>query len=350
MASASPLPDRVEKLRPFLDFSPDAVLVIEPEGNVVLTNAQTEALFGYPSEELVGQPVEVLLPERFRSVHARHRTAYLAKPRTRPMGVGLELFGLRKDGREFPVDISLHPLETEDGTLFVAAIRDVTERRRLEAFRDQFIASAAHELRTPLAAIGMAAQLLTEGDRMTEEDRESTWTALLRQCARATLLVSNLLDLSTLETGRFSLQLEEVDLTEIVARVLSSAPRPEGVTVATRLDTTRVVTDPSRLEQVLTNLLSNAFRYGGRQVRIEASSREGRARISVSDDGQGVAADLIPTMFEPFTRGKTAGAVGGSGLGLAVCRRIVEVQGGEIWYETSQPHGARLVVELPCVE
>jgi signal transduction histidine kinase len=168
---------------------------------------------------------------------------------------------------------------------------------------------------------------------------------LRRQCERATTLVANLLDLSNLEGGRLELEAQPVDLDRVTQQVFDTAPAPEGTIVEVRgVEGVKVVADDARLEQVLTNLVTNAYRYGGRHLRIGATRPKGWVRVTVSDDGPGVTADLIPSMFEPFARGKTAGAVGGSGIGLALCRRLMEAFGGQIWYETAEPHGACFVV------
>ncbi len=351
MSAAEPDRERAwsrETFRSLLESAPDAFVIIDPEGTIALVNAQTEALFSYPREEMLGNPVEMLLPERLRGAHVGNRDSYLAEPRVRPMGAGLDLFGRRKDGSEFPVDISLAPLDTEEGLLLAAAIRDVTERKRLEAVRDEFIHNAAHELRTPLAALsGLGQTLALHMHQMEEGDVQEALEALKRQGERASVLVSNLLDLSQLEGGRTDIKRHPVAVAETVARALETSPPTEGRSVDVEVDDgLRVKADPSRLEQVISNLLTNAYRYGGFRVKVEASAAAGHVILSVSDDGGGVPAELIPNMFEPFTRGKTAGAVGGSGIGLAVSRRIVEALGGSIWYETASPHGARINVQL----
>jgi protein-histidine pros-kinase len=339
-----------EKFRAFLESAPDAIVIIDTDGFITVVNAQTERLFGYPREELHGPPVEKLLPERFQEAHSAHRSAYRSDPRPRLMGAGLELYGRRRDGNEFPVDISLSPLQTEEGLLLAAAIRDVTLRKRLEAARDEFIHNAAHELRTPLATLaGLGELLATHLHQMSPDQVERALAALQRQGERASVLVANLLDLSQLESGRVRLHLESVDAAASARRAFDAAPPPEGSSVALEVPAGLAVwADAARLDQVLTNLLTNAYRYGGPQVRVEGEPVAGGAALTVSDDGAGIPPELLPRLFEPFIRGPQTEAQGGSGVGLALCQRLVEAFGGTIRHEPRSPSGARFVIRLPC--
>ncbi|MGO9342981.1 MAG: ATP-binding protein [Acidimicrobiales bacterium] len=325
-----------EAARAFLEFSPDAVVIIAASGMIILVNAQTESMFGYSRAELVGQPVEILIPKRLRNVHALQRDRYAARPRVRPMEAGLDLLGRRKDGTEFPVDISLAPVETARGRLVAASVRDITDRKRLEKVGDQFIYHAAHELRTPLATLAALGETLAvRMNEMSSEDVSDALGALRRQGQRASTLIDNLLDLSQLDGGHADVKLVPVDLGKAMSRVIEAAPPPEGKTVYSELEHVIVLADQLQLERLLTNLLTNAYRYGGSQIRVNAVPADGDVEVDVSDDGDGVAAELKDTVFDPFVRGKLAREVGGSGIGLALCQRIVESMGGTIWYDES---------------
>jgi protein-histidine pros-kinase len=340
---------RVEEQRQvFLAAAPDAIVAIERSGSINSVNPQAQTMFGYTSEELIGKPLEMLMPERFRGRHVMHRLAFSAGPTTRQMGAGLTLYALRKDGTEFPVDIQLSSLPTKDGTLPVATIRDITERRRLEHLRDDFIGNAAHELRTPLTTLaGLGETLARSYDVMDRADRDEAFAAMARQGARARVLIANLLDLSNIEGGRADFNIAAVAIVPLVERVLESTPPPTGKTVSVAVPGgLSVLFDPGRLEQVVANLLVNSYRYGGTAISIDTVVENDRVILSVADDGGGVAPDFVAALFEPFTRGKQTNAVRGSGIGLALCRRIVESMNGEIWYEALSPHGSRFRIRL----
>jgi signal transduction histidine kinase len=211
----------------------------------------------------------------------------------------------------------------------------------------EFISNAAHELRTPLTTMtGVAAMLAVDRDRMTEEQITKCIDGMVRQGNRVRELVNALLDLAQIERGTIAFADEPIDIASIVDNAIDFTPAPSGRHVAVDIDpAVRVRGDPERLQQVFVNLITNAYRYGGDEIHIRSGHMNGRVSLHVDDNGPGVPADVVSTIFEPFARGTDA-TVSGSGLGLAICRRIVEGLGGAIFYDDSPDGGARFTVEL----
>lgn len=360
-----------------LEAAPDAMVVVDRAGVIVYLNAQAEGLFGYPRAELLGQAVEELIPSRLRDRHPADRDRYTEMPFPRPMGApGLELFGLRKDGSEFPAEISLSPVTTDGETLFIAAIRDGTERKRAEQLerqsrleaqrlrveaesalqaRDALISIVSHELKTPLNALHLNLQMLLRTARQTEHELAPDWVASRLEIAtgevrRFARLIDELLEVSRITAGQLSLTLEDVDLARVVGDVVAreaeslrdvpvtvTAPRP----VVGRWDR-------MRLEQVFTNLLSNAVKYGeGRSIAVEVGSDDGCARLVVRDAGMGIALEDQARVFERFERAVPDRSYGGFGLGLWIIRRIVQSLGGTIALESERGKGSAFTVSLP---
>jgi len=353
-----------------LDSVPDAMVIVERDtGRIAHVNGVAERLFGWPRAEIVGQQVEVLLPARLRGTHEMHRAEYGSAPRTRPMGLGLELFGLRRDGGEFAAEISLAPLGADGKAYAVAAVRDVTERKRLERSvqlyreardqvreRDEFLSVASHELRTPVTALQLQLQLL---NRVAQRAGESLprfladkVEALERQTRRITLLVNELLDVSRMRLGRLELKLEEMDLAEVAREALANLREElerSGSPIALRADRPAVGRwDRLRIEQVLTNLLVNAVKFGeGRPIAMAVDADEDRARLTVADQGIGIAPEHHERVFGRFERAVPAQHFGGLGLGLYIAREIVEAHGGSIRLASAPGSGSTFTVELP---
>jgi PAS domain S-box-containing protein len=357
------------EFRGLLDSAPDAMVIVSEAGRIVLVNRQAEDLFGYSRAELVGQPLEVLVPDRVRTQHPAHRAGYFADPRMRPMGVGLELTARHKDGHEVPVDIALSSFESDGRVLATAAIRDITDRIRLESelraakeeadaasqAKSAFLSRVSHELRTPLNAVLGFAQLL-QLEPLDESHQESV-THIARAGRHLLDLINEVIDIARIESGELTLSLEPVSVDELVAETVDLV-RPlagaRGITVTTAPSVlgTHVRADRQRLRQVLLNLCANAVKYNRPRGRMDvawSTSTDGRTlRLAVTDTGVGVAADDLARLFTPFDRlGAEQGEVEGTGIGLALSLRLAEAMGGMLEVDSVVGVGSTFRLHLP---
>ena len=349
------------RFRELLEAAPDAIIEVDREGRMVLLNAATEAMFGYSREELLGEPVEKLIPESARARHDAHRAAYWASPVTRPMGFGMVLLARRSDGSEFPVEISLSPVKIDDGFRVTAIIRDVTAKQKAEEalraanqqlelqnreldranqLKSEFLASMSHELRTPLHTIIGFTELLAEELEGPLNEKQKRFLGHVHQDSQHLLdLINDILDLSKVEAGQMELHPESFDAATVIAEALDGI-RPmanaRGIALDNRVaGETIVKADRVRFREILNNLLSNAVKFtpdGGR-VGVESSPAPGgMACFSVSDTGVGIAPEDHAAVFDKFRQvgSTTRGVREGTGLGLAIVKSFVEMHGGTI--------------------
>lgn len=361
-----------ERFRLVVEAAPNAMVMVTPEGKIALVNAQVESVFGYARQELVGRPVEMLVPERFRAQHPQDRTRYFADPKARAMGAGRELFGRRKDGREVPIEIGLNPIRTSEGLFVLASIIDITQRREaeLEAERQrndlaylsrltmltELSGSLAHELNQPLGAILSNAETVEILIKKRPPDLDELGEILsdIRQDAwRAGEVIHRMRSL--LKKGQ--VQLEPLDINQLVdsvVKLMRSDLAIHNVALETRLavDLPAVNGDDVQLQQVLLNLMLNGC---DAMAGVEGNERRLLVRteladasevcLSVFDQGCGIPPERLEQIFEPFFTTKTRG----TGLGLAVCHTIITAHGGKLWATNNAGRGATVQFTLPVI-
>jgi PAS domain S-box-containing protein len=367
------------RFRELLEAAPDAIMEVDQDGRVVLLNRVTEKLFGYTRDEMLGQNVDSLLPMEMMGKHAEHRARYWANPTTRPMGHGYILKARRKDGTEFPVEISLSPTSTASGFRVTAIIRDVTaqkeaeeeirlanqrlelrnrEAERANTLKSEFLASMSHELRTPLHTILGFTELLQEELEGPLNAKQKRFVQHVHQDSVHLLaLINDILDLSKIEAGRMDLNIETIDATEVIAETVSSmrgTAEVKGIVLDDGVSAPLyVLADPVRFREIMTNLLSNAIKFtpNGGRVWVEYSQPgESTVEIAVVDTGIGIAAEDQEIIFDKFRQvgSTTKGVREGTGLGLAIVQRLVEMHGGKIFLESTPGRGSRFSFTIPA--
>jgi PAS domain S-box-containing protein len=355
-----------------LDAAPDAMVIIDEAGIVLFANRQSSALFGYAHAELVGAGIESLMPERFRARHLGHREHYVAHLRVRPMGAGFELFGRRRDGSEFPVEISLSPIEGVGRTLFAAAIRDVTDRKHAESElklarqaaeaareladranrgKSRFLATASHDLRQPLQSV----ELLNGAMRRLTTDARLLGAIAEQEQAIGSMsrLLNALLDISKLESG--AIRPEPTDFSvagmfEELRVEFAGLAASKGLRFEVETCEDAVYSDPSLVEQILRNLVSNAVKYTREGwVRLRCRHLGPLVRIEVLDTGVGIAPHQMPYIYDEFYQAGVApnSSREGYGLGLSIVQRLVNLLMLKLDVHSEVGRGSAFGLELP---
>ncbi len=350
-----------------LESAPDAMIIIDDQGKMAIVNGQAERMFGYAREAMLGQPIEMLLPDRLRTAHVGHRSLFADSPKLRPMGVGRDLVGRRRDGTEFPVEISLSPVQSAGGHFVSSVIRDVTQRKRMEneiiAARQEaerankansaFLAAASHDLRQPVQALSLlngALRRTVKDERALQmiDSQEHSLTAM-------TNLLNSLLDISRLDAGAVHPEPEDFPIQRLVDRLSDEFARQaqhHGLEFSANSCGAVVNSDPNLLAEIIQNFVSNAIRYtdkGG--VRLECEDIDGRCVVRVIDTGIGIAEDQLDEIFREFHQCKTPGASKeGFGLGLAIVKRLVDLLGMTLHVESDIGRGSTFSIAMPTID
>jgi PAS domain S-box-containing protein len=350
------------------------MVIVDSEGRIVLVNAQTERLFGYGRDELLGRPVECLVPQRFHGNHAGHRSGFFSDPRPRPMGAGLDLLARHKDGSEFPVEISLGPIETDEGMLVSSAIRDVTDRKHIEQAlheknveletaslaKDRFLASMSHELRTPLNAIlGFTGTLLMKLPGPLNEEQEQQLRIVQSSARHLLSLINDILDLAKIESGKVELHFEPVLLQDVVREVataLRTMAEIKGLRFDVFVPEAEIVLSADRraLHQILLNLTNNAIKFtesGFVRVEVNPAVRNGGNVVDVSiiDTGVGIKEEDQPRLFQAFEQVDVSSTrrFEGGGLGLFLSQKLATLLNGHLHFSSTFGAGSTFTLELP---
>lgn len=389
--SATRLQEAQACFRMLFEANASGLLVVDAEGKIVMANPAFESLFGYQVSEVVNRPVEILLPEKFRSRHARQRKDYLQNPTTRAMGEGRDLYGTRKDGSIFPIEIGLSPYRSDNQLFVVATIVDISERKRIQdallrmnetlernvaertaelqaakqeaerlaSVKSNFLANMSHEIRTPMNAILGLAYLLEKAHLGTDE---LNLVKKIRIAGRSLLgIINDILDFSKIESGRLEIEHAPFRLSDVldnVATLMSAieysnkvelimGPAPEGIEFLRG--------DALRLEQILVNLTSNALKFTKQGsvtisvIKLPPKDGQDYLRFSVRDTGIGIPIEKQAEIFNAFSQEDTSTTrrFGGTGLGLTICRYLVQMMGGELGVNSEFGIGSEFWLMLP---
>lgn len=364
-----------EVWKSLVELAPDAMVMVDTDGVIVYLNAQAERLFLYSREELLDQKIELLLPERYRVKHVGQRASFFETPRIRPMGAGLELFGLRKDGTEIPVEISLSPLNTPEGPVATAAIRDISDRKHIQEelvkarqvaesanqAKSEFLANMSHEIRTPLAGILGYAEMVALYCK-TDEERKSYMGKITTCADNLTELINEILDLSKVEAGALNIEsipISIVSEVEHVAGLMHTRATEKNISfevIYERPFPTQIISDVTRFRQILSNVIGNAIKFtekGKVCVRTFVGKNEPELIcFEIRDTGCGLTQEQQAKLFQPFAQAdsSTTRKYGGTGLGLALSRRLARALGGDLTLDESVPDkGSTFTLRLPIL-
>jgi PAS domain S-box-containing protein len=374
----------------------EGIIVVNERGEIIRINPSAEKLFGYGKDELLGKKVEALIPRKLAKVHESHREKYHTNPHARAMGKDIELFGLKKDGKEFPVEISLSPYSTPEGNFVIAFIIDITLRKQAELnlknysaelekqvknrtlileeainelektkkelnqalekekelseLKSRFVSMASHEFRTPLATIMSSLSLVTKYGEMDDKEKQSKHiTRIKSSINNLTDILNDFLSVSKLEEGKVENNPEPMNLKQFISSAvteLQALSKERQKINYTHSGNETVLIDPKHLKNILFNLVSNAIKFSdeGKTISVSSAGENGSVKISVKDEGMGISKADQEHLFERFFRGRNASYIQGTGLGLSIVAKYAEVMNGTIDFKSKENSGTTFTI------
>ncbi|MBW4601874.1 MAG: response regulator [Calothrix sp. FI2-JRJ7] len=339
-----------------VSIADDAIISIDSQQCITLFNSGAERIFGYPASEVLGQPLDLLLPQRYTKVHRRHVSEFEISPnQSRKMGERQEIYGKRKDGTEFPAEASISKLKLGNKTVYTVYLQDVSDRKQIERMKNEFISVVSHELRTPLTSIHGSLGMLASG--LLKPDSQQS-QRLLQIAADSTerlvRLINNILDIERIESGRVKMSKQTCNAADLITEainVIQPLAEKAGIVLSVTKLSVNVWVDPDRIVRTLTNLLSNAIKFAKPDtiVWLEAIQQEKEVLFIVRDNGRGIPSDKLEIIFERFEQldASDARQQDGTGLGLAICKSIIQQHNGNIWVESTLGEGSTFYFNIP---
>ncbi|MFK5913590.1 MAG: ATP-binding protein [Woeseiaceae bacterium] len=348
-----------KRQRAILESVPDAIITINSQGIIKSFNPSAEIIFQYDKSRVIGQSIKMLMPQTHAGEHDQYIADSIISAEAKIIGTQRELYGLKQDGTPFPIEVTLSSMVIEGETIFTGVLRDITERKKVDQLKSEFISTVSHELRTPLTAIKGALDIMTHGLNLDLPEQATTMLDVSnRNVERLLTLINDILDISKLESGELNFLLEEIEIEPFLANCVDLnqeyAKKNNTLYTLTHCDENIFINvDKDRLTQVMSNFLSNAAKYSPKNIDIEIFTviNQGRLRVSVKDYGQGIPEEFQDSVFEKFTqssRGNTR-QVGGTGLGLSISKMIIKNLGGSIGFDTEENVQTTFYFELPIV-
>lgn len=352
------LQENAQHTQAILDHILDGIITIDPAGIIQSVNRAAENIFGYTAEELLGQSVNCLMPSPYCDLHDDYLRQYAQSRVKHIIGIGREVVGQRKSGVSFPLELAVSEITRQGQPMFIGMLRDITERKRVERMKSEFVSTVSHELRTPLTAISGALRLISSGSLGTLSHLIGDMIGIAeKNSQRLALLINDLLDMEKLLAGKMNMTLERQALRPLVEQTIHDNQTYAEIhhtryRLLEQVDLD-VAVDALRLQQVLTNLLSNAAKFSPPDSSVDITIKQHgtMARVEVTDHGPGISEEFRPHLFEKFSQadGSDTRRPGGTGLGLAISLEMIERMGGSIGCESEVGHGATFYFELPIV-